>query len=319
MNNNINILSNNKNVIQQHALRALRLHLCSGDMNLGIFSINDYSDFIFQYKKEATIALSWIITATALLFKSFLFFVSYKKMLPFLAQRLSKISIPQTLICTQYRYFCATKTRCSSNKCIEILNNQHIVIRDTLNAFQGWINKFNETDESESADVLIQDLKSFVEFWTQYTKIHHHIEEEILFTKIADYGFSLIQNHQGMYIKSEHETTKECIDKIVDEIDYNKSTIKDIESLTTAINQFIPFLWLHSDKEDMQLFPKIINQVPNNVMMEISTTCDQFIKQNKDKENKLLQISDELSTKYGSEQIENKPKQKQFDYYFEDI
>ena len=90
---------------------------------------------------------------------------------------------------------------------IQTLERQHKVINNSLSALEGWTASFAQQsgvdlDCSTSDDILLDDLQSFMHFFQTYIKdIHNATEEDILFAGIRDYGFSLIQNHAGIFFK----------------------------------------------------------------------------------------------------------------------
>eukprot|EP01083_Nonionella_stella_P207500 753714_1 len=196
----------------------------------------------------------------------------------------------------RYAYSTVAATT-SATRCITKLNEHHVNINNTLNAFDNFADVLNNS-KSNANKSLTKDLNNFITFFTEYSdKLHHGIEENILFPQIREYGFSVIQCHYGIYLQDEHETNRRYVAMIVDGIENN--IIPNNKDVAATIKDFVSFLALHGHKEDNQLYPEIISKTPEESMEIISQQTDKFIEENKQKEDGLLQISSELCVKYG--------------------
>eukprot|EP01084_Bolivina_argentea_P076127 137946_1 len=199
--------------------------------------------------------------------------------------------------------FCKATCKADANRCIDRLKEEHVVIWNTLNALNGY-RKVLDEKQSRNGE-MVEDLKQFIEFFNEYAaNMHYKQEEVILFPAIKDYGFDLIEGHRGIYLQDEHISSREYIESISNGIRGGK--IDNIDELCAIINDFVPSLQSHAQKEDKILFNRIMQKVPQDVMEKISKNMDKSVKENKKKEKHLLNISDGLCKKYGKEAPEYK-------------
>eukprot|EP01083_Nonionella_stella_P011808 33498_1 len=217
-------------------------------------------------------------------------------------RRLTFISPPSACISRfmniQQSRFMATVTTKNDSTVIDVLNHHHAVIGKTLSAFASFAQVLKSGDQQSGA--LLDDLHKFVRFFKEYSDVHHHnIEEHILFPGIREYGFSLIENHGGVYLKDEHDMNRDYISAIVQGI--RNDTI-DREIVAHRIEDFVEFLGGHAWKEDHQLYPEIENKVPKEAMQKISQQTMLHLEKHKESEQELLDLSDELAKKYWNQQ-----------------
>ena len=237
-------------------------------------------------------------------------------MLSFTVRKLTNNILRLPKLTNMRHLLLSTTKTLNPTRCIEKMEQQHVVIKETLNAFENC-NETLKSHPSEDYNVFVDDLQKFIRFFKEYVdEIHSYMEEEIIFPPLKDYGFSVVLGHGGIYLENDHDLCRQYVTNIANGINSVDKVLNDPQSSMHTIDEFIPFLELHADKEDKILFPDIISKVPQSAMEEISKECDKFMDENKGKEEELEKISDDLIKKYGKE----KKKEKTNPFaYFEDI
>eukprot|EP00483_Globobulimina_turgida_P000548 UN00548 len=172
-------------------------------------------------------------------------------------------------------------------RCIDVLKQEHFVINNTLNAFNRCVS------EGEAGDIE-QDWKDFAIFLKVYSdEIHHYKEENILVETLRKYeagaDVNVINEETWRFLQREHEN----IDSYMTIIG-NNINLENRHSFLDTLKALCQSLQQHVYKGDKLLFPKIIHLTPPEIMETISQKCEQFMQENKEKEENCLEISKSL-------------------------
>eukprot|EP00483_Globobulimina_turgida_P009825 UN09844 len=176
-------------------------------------------------------------------------------------------------------------------RCIDVLKQEHFVINKTLNAFNRCVSEGKPSD-------IEQDWKDFAIFLKVYSdEIHHYKEENILVEILrkyeADTDVNVINEETWRFLQKEHEN----IDSYMTIIG-NNINLENRNSILNTLKDLGQSLQQHVYKEDKLLFPKIMHLAPPEIMETISQKCEQFMQENKQKEENCISISDSLCNKY---------------------
>jgi len=178
-------------------------------------------------------------------------------------------------------------------RCLDMLRSQQCAIAKSLNAFDGWRCAMHST--SAPTPAMLGDLHRFGTFFKEYTEdIHFAMEEKMVFPFIKNYmRYRLLQHHhQQSSLRSDHDTARQYILRIM------HGSESDLDGTLQAISELVSFLSVHGQKTEHYLYPDIVAIVPDSVMEEVSSQCEEFMLEHREREEQLLQICDELDRKY---------------------
>ena len=160
---------------------------------------------------------------------------------------------------------------------------------------QNCIDKIQKSGIDTSTE---QDLNGFINYFEQHLINLHFTSEEMVFERVfAEYA--VIQNHHGIYLKNEHEILGE-------QVSFMKNNMNDVNVLTEKANEFVSTLELHSHKEDTFLFPDIAEKVANDTLDAVSKDCQKYMDENKQSNQEMMDLANNLQTKYGTEHKKEK-------------
>eukprot|EP01083_Nonionella_stella_P001425 4109_1 len=188
-------------------------------------------------------------------------------------------------------------------RCVYALNDDHIRIRSTVQAFDRMLDKISvdPTDDAKIPSHYLEDVKLFMEFTQNYCKAYHEAREEILYNKVLQknglfFDFDQLENK-----------TQDIIDDLEDDHLYVAQVYqhmlegvktKDKDAFMVSSKSFVHLFRDHMAEEDRLIYPKCIQNLSEHELEQISQIFDDVDETNDDMLNRMLFISDELQNKY---------------------
>jgi hemerythrin-like domain-containing protein len=158
------------------------------------------------------------------------------------------------------------------SRAIDTLMSEHQVILNVLGSLENYI---LQTQQGATLDRDI--LGDYVEFFRNFAdKCHHGKEEELLFSKMNEYGFS---NEAGplAVMLLEHVQGRNHV-KALAAIAAGTGLISPADQ-TQAVQHalgFIPLLRNHISKEDQILYPMAMQYIPTEEMDRLQEAFESF-------------------------------------------
>ena len=158
------------------------------------------------------------------------------------------------------------------NRAIDTLMNEHQVILSVLGSLENYVS------QGQPGATLDRNLLGdYVEFFRNFAdKCHHGKEEELLFRKMNDYGFS---NDAGplAVMLGEHVQGRNHVRALaaIAAGTGPLSSADQIQAIQHAL-EFIPLLRSHIGKEDQVLYPMAMQYIPAEEMDQLHEAFESF-------------------------------------------
>eukprot|EP01084_Bolivina_argentea_P036611 67698_1 len=190
-------------------------------------------------------------------------------------------------------------------RCIDLLRNEHTRIKLTMQSFEKLLDKIQYQSHSTNtvSEQHIIDLNRFLHFCRTYHTYHHN-KEEIMYEHTYHHinrkdPFSVnyitlneIENDHT-YGRNLYQLIEKTSNSVSDE---NEPT--SIDDMIIPSKSFIHLLYDHMLKEENILYPKIMVELNQSEMEQISEKLESSDKENTDDINAMELLSDELIEKY---------------------
>ena len=155
---------------------------------------------------------------------------------------------------------------------IDTLMNEHQVILSVLGSLEKYVSQ-----AQQGANLDRNILGDYVEFFRNFAdKCHHGKEEELLFRKMNNYGFS---NDAGpLYVMlSEHVQGRNHVRALaaIAAGEGPVSSTDQAQAIHHALG-FIPLLRNHIAKEDQILYPMALQYIPAEEMDRLNEAFESF-------------------------------------------
>ena len=155
---------------------------------------------------------------------------------------------------------------------IERLMKEHRQIENVLSALEQFCDGLSAEGEDQK-----DRLRQIVEFLAGFADtIHHGKEEQLLFTKMYDYGFSKESGPVAVML-FEHDQGRNQIGIMRRIAEQEKSwSADDCTEITNAGQSYVSLLRGHIQKEDNILYQMAKTALPLDVMSKLDDACEEF-------------------------------------------
>lgn len=161
------------------------------------------------------------------------------------------------------------------NKCIESMMAEHELILKVLASLQVMAEKL-EAGQS----IARQDVADFGRFFREFAdQCHHGKEEDRLFTKMVETGFPTDRGPIAVML-AEHDAGRQEVRGLI-AIGAASGPLgeKEKAGVIGYINQFVPLLYAHIQKENNILYPMAQNAIAPEDFTLLDKACDAFDQQ----------------------------------------
>ena len=158
------------------------------------------------------------------------------------------------------------------NHPIETLKQEHRVIERGLDSLDGLCRSLATNDPAIRAR-----LGELTRFFREYAdRLHHAKEEDMLFTALADHGFSPDAGPVFVML-AEHEIGRRHVRELAEIAGGEGSLTRDeVARIQENATSFSSLLRDHIQKEDNVLYPAAMQVLPETVISELATSFDDF-------------------------------------------
>ncbi len=156
----------------------------------------------------------------------------------------------------------------SGSDAIARLMSEHRLIERALDALDRWASDLTIGPPSAAS---FQEIHTFLPFFRDFVDgLHHHKEEQVLFTAMADTGFP---RHAGpiAVMEHDHQLGRAHIAALSD-LTSRPLDAGAIASVTAHAHEFSSRLRAHIRKEDQILYPMAV-QVLGDAMKSVHERC----------------------------------------------
>jgi hemerythrin-like domain-containing protein len=158
------------------------------------------------------------------------------------------------------------------SRCIETLMKEHQVILQVLGSLETWARQLEQEAPSGR-----EPLSDFVAFFKNFAdKCHHIKEEDFLFKKMNEAGFS---NHSGplAVMLNEHMLGRSFVSTLTRLADAQTPfSPTEVEEAIQNIRSYRGLLIQHIEKEDSCLFPMAERFLPAETLESLQGAFDAF-------------------------------------------
>ncbi len=158
------------------------------------------------------------------------------------------------------------------NQAIDILMHEHRVIEQVLTALETFSARVVRGEAADRATV-----RDFVDFFANFAdRCHHGKEEDRLFARMTDYGFSPDGGPVGVML-AEHTAGRGHI-AALRSIGQGSGELADAERQAVGRHAaaYIPLLRQHIVKEDSVLYPLAVRVIPESDFTQMARDFDEF-------------------------------------------
>ena len=158
------------------------------------------------------------------------------------------------------------------NKCIESMVQEHELIVAVLASLQAMSEKL-----SAGGEVARQDVAGFGRFFRDFVdKCHHGKEEDRLFVKMVEAGFSQ-DNGPIAVMLGEHDAGRQEVRGLL-AIGAGSGPLSAQERarVIECASQFVPLLYAHIQKENNILYPMAQNSIASAELRRLDESCEAF-------------------------------------------
>jgi hemerythrin-like domain-containing protein len=158
------------------------------------------------------------------------------------------------------------------NKCIDSMMREHELIVEVLAALQAMAEKM-----AAGAEVPRQDVGDFGRFFRDFAdRCHHGKEEDRLFVKMVEAGFSQESGPIAVML-AEHDAGRQEVRGLL-AIGAGSGPLSNAENAQTIeyAARFVPLLYAHIQKENNILYPMAQNTLPPEEFARLDQSCEAF-------------------------------------------
>jgi hemerythrin-like domain-containing protein len=173
---------------------------------------------------------------------------------------------------------------------------EHELIVEVLASLQAMAEKL-----ADGASVPRQDIADFGRFFRDFAdKCHHGKEEDRLFVKMVEAGFSQDSGPVAVML-AEHEEGRQEVRGLL-AVGSGSGTLSDEERgrVIQYASQFVPLLYAHIQKENNILYPMAQNTISPGEFELLDQSCEAFDEEIRGKINVagLKQLATSLTLRY---------------------
>lgn len=158
------------------------------------------------------------------------------------------------------------------NNCIQTMMEEHELILQVLASLHTAAEKLERGTAVER-----QDLANFGRFFRDFAdKCHHGKEEDRLFVKMVEAGFPRESGPIAVMLY-EHDAGRAEVRHLL-EIGSGSGPLSTAEKAQAveSIEQFVPLLFAHIQKENNILYPMAQRSIPDEQFLALNRTCADF-------------------------------------------
>jgi hemerythrin-like domain-containing protein len=158
------------------------------------------------------------------------------------------------------------------NKCVESMMEEHELIVAVLGSLQAMADKL-----AAGGTVPRQDVADFGRFFRDFAdKCHHGKEEDRLFVKMVEAGFSREAGPVAVML-AEHDSGRQEVRGLL-QIGAGPGPLTDPEQgrVIDCATQFVALLYGHIQKENNILYPMAQNTIAPDEFDRLDESCEEF-------------------------------------------
>lgn len=158
------------------------------------------------------------------------------------------------------------------NKAIEQMMDEHRLIVRVLGALDSMSGQL-----AGEGLVPREDVGRFATFFREFAdRCHHGKEEDRLFVKMNEQGFPREYGPVGVML-SEHDAGRSHV-RALAAVGQGSGplTAEEAESVQAHVNEFVPLLLQHIQKEDHVLYPMAMQALPPGELANLDQECEEF-------------------------------------------
>jgi hemerythrin-like domain-containing protein len=161
------------------------------------------------------------------------------------------------------------------NRCIELMMQEHELIVEVLACLQAMAEKLAAGDPAPR-----QDIADFGRFFREFAdKCHHGKEEDRLFVRMRQFGFSQDSGPLAVML-AEHDAGRQEVRGLLG-IGAGSGPLSEAEreKAIECASQLVPLLYGHIQKENNILYPMAQTAIPSAEMERLDESCAAFDEQ----------------------------------------
>ncbi|MGI5864836.1 MAG: hemerythrin domain-containing protein [Myxococcales bacterium] len=177
---------------------------------------------------------------------------------------------------------------------IETLMTEHRLIERVLAALEAHTARVRAGEVTERAE-----LERFARFFTAFADKHHHgKEEDILFARMVESGFSREAGPIAVML-FDHEQGRALVRKLRDLATRSEPwTFEDALEADLAAGQFSQVLSAHIRKEDQVLYPMAERHLPEAALKSLAEQVEAHGQQHRELERELVELGESLEARW---------------------
>jgi hemerythrin-like domain-containing protein len=184
---------------------------------------------------------------------------------------------------------------------INTLMNEHRVIEQVLQSMEDVLRNLSEQKQTDR-----ETLGKYVTFLREFADgMHHAKEEDILFEKMVEYGFSREAGPIAVML-SDHETSRGFVRilKASAERGNDPWTEEEVNGVLQAAANYIELLRSHIYREDTILYTMARHHIPADELYAMGKKFAEMnkLEENSGKKQKLYALAAELTSEKASEE-----------------